>query len=389
MRTFVLGTLALAATASGCGHSPPAGPPAPPPPLVDVARPVVKELVEWDEYLGRLAPAESVEVRARVGGFVDSIHFTDGQLVDRGDLLFVIDPRPYRAALAAADAEVRRLEARLALATNDAARSERLLRTSAISAEEHDTRTKAVDEARAALEGARARREQARLDVEFTEVRAPMSGRASRHLVSVGNLISGGTSQGTLLTTIMAVDKVHAYFDVDEQAFLRYSRLAMAGGLVSARDASTVAQLCLADDPGARFEGVIDFLDSHLDPSTGTLRQRAVVDSVDPRLLPGVFVRVRLPATARRRAVLVPDVAIGTDQTRRFVWIVGQDGLAAARPVTLGRLVDGQRVIEAGLEGDEQVVVRGVQRVRPGAPVTARPLEVAAVTSAALAGGAP
>lgn len=379
MRWTALIALSLLPFLAGCDRPATASPPPPPPPAVDVARPIVREVVEWDEYLGRLAPTESVDVRARVGGSVDSIHFADGQLVEAGDLLFVIDPRPYRAALAAADAEVRRLEARLALARNEHARAERLVRSRTISGEELDSRAKAVDEALAALEGAHARREQARLDVEFTAVRAPMSGRTSRHLVSVGNLVSGGTSQATLLTTIVAVDRVHAYFDIDEQAFLRYARLGL-----SARDRSTPVQLSLADDPEARFDGQVDFLESQLDAHTGTLRQRALVGAPDPRLLPGVFVRVRLPGAASRRAVLVPDQAVGTDQTRRFVLVVGADGVVSARTVTPGRLVDGLRVIEEGLRGDETLVVRGVQRVRPGAAVT--PRDVAPIASSALAG---
>lgn len=388
MRWIALASLALLPlVAAGCTRQASAAAAAPPPPSVEVARPVVREIVEWDEYLGRLAATESVEVRARVGGYIDSIHFTDGQLVEKGDLLFVIDPRPFRAAYAAAEAEVKRIEARLALARNDLERGGRLLRDKVISVEEHDARAKAVDEAAAALAAAEARREQARLDVEFTEVKAPMRGRLSRHLVSPGNLISGGTAQSTLLTTIVAVDELHAYFDIDEQAFLRYARQELRGARESSRETRTPVQLTLADDPGSRFDGVVDFLDSQLDASTGTLRQRALVPNPDARLLPGVFVRLLLPAGPRHRAVLVPDQAVGTDQTRRFVFVVDAQGVVSARNVTPGRLVDGLRVIEAGLQGDETVVVKGVQRVRPGAPVTPRPIEVAALSSGSLAGG--
>ncbi len=381
MRSLVLGVVAAALLgAAGCAREATAAAAPPPPPAVDVARPVVREVVEWDEYTGRLAPAEQVEVRARVGGVVDAIHFTDGQLVERGDLLFVIDPRPFQAALAAADAEVRRLEARLALASNELERGVRLVRGSAISVEEHDARAKAVDEAAAALDGARARREQARLDVEFTEVRAPMAGRTSRHLVSVGNLVSGGTSGATLLTTIVSLD-VHAYFDVDEQAFLRYARLGMTGERASSRDAPTPVQVSLADAPDERLEGAVDFLESHLDARTGTLRQRAVLQGRDPRLLPGVFVRVRLPGAGPRMAVLVPDQAVGADQTRRFVYVVDAAGVASIREVTPGRVVDGLRVIREGLRGDETIVVRGLQRVRPGAAVTPEPVELASISA--------
>jgi RND family efflux transporter MFP subunit len=384
MRNTALGALALLPLLlAGCTPDAAAKAPAPPPPAVDVAHPVVREITEWDEYTGRLAAREAVEVRARVGGFVDSIHFADGQLVAKGDLLFVIDPRPFQAALAGADAEVKRLETRLALAKNELERGARLVRSNAISAEEHDTRAKAVDEAVAALEGARAARERARLEVEFTEVRAPMAGRTSRHLVSVGNLVSGGSSASTLLTTIVTLDPIHAYFDVDEQAFLRYARLAMTGERASSRDGATPVQLALADDGEFRFDGHVDFVENELDPRSGTLRGRALVDNEDERLLPGVFVRLRLPASGQRRAVLVPDAAVGTDQTERFVYVVDAQGVVAVRKVTLGRLFEGLRVIEAGLEGDETIVVRGVQRVRPGAAVTPNAVAVAAVGSAA------
>lgn len=369
MRNFIVLAL-LSPLLAGCTPDAAAHSATPPAPAVDVARPVVRDIVEWDEYTGRLAAKEAVEVRARVGGFVDSIHFTDGQLVQKGDLLFVIDPRPFKAVLAGADAEVKRQETRLELAKNELERGARLVRSNAISAEEHDARAKAVDEVSAALEGARAARERARLEVEFTEVRAPMAGRTSRHLVSIGNLVSGGTNESTLLTTIVTLDPIHAYFDVDEQAFLRYARLAMTGERASSRDTPTPVQLALADDGDFRFDGHMDFVENELDPRSGTLRGRAIVDNKDTRLLPGVFVRLRLPGTGLYRAVLVPDAAVGTDQTERFVYVVDAQGVVAVRKVGLGRLVDGLRVIKTGLTGDETIVVRGVQRVRPGAAVT-------------------
>lgn len=353
---------------------------APGPPSVEVSQPVVKEIVEWDDYTGRLAAKESVEVRARVGGYLDSIHFTDGQVVKKGDLLFVIDPRPFKAVLDAADAEVQRLETRLALAKNDVERGSRLVKTSAISAEEFDARSKAADEAVAALAAAKARREQARLDVEFTEIKAPLDGRIGRHLVSVGNLVSGGTAQATVLTTIVALDPIECYFDVEEQAFLKYARLAMTGERPSSRDQPNPVRLAVGDESEHRFSGHMDFVDNQLDATTGTLRGRAMVDNPDLTLLPGLFVRIQVPGSALHKVVLVPDESIATDQTRRFVWVVDAAKKVERRIVTLGSLHEGARIVRTGLEGTETIVVRGIQRVRPG--ITVAP-EVAGVSSGA------
>ncbi|MGE0707368.1 MAG: efflux RND transporter periplasmic adaptor subunit [Planctomycetota bacterium] len=382
--SLVLGALALGAlgVAANPGAAKPTAPPAPPAPPVRVATPLVQELTLWDEYTGRLAARESVAVRARVGGCLDSIHFVDGQVVAQGELLFVIDPRPFQARLDAADAEVRRLESRLALARNDHERAARLARSDAISGEELDARTQAVDAATAELAGARARREQERLELEFTRVVAPMAGRVGRHLVSPGNLVSGGSNDATLLTTIEALAPVQAYFDVDERAFLRYAGQATEHGqLAGVRERQVPVQVGLADGEDFPFHAALDFVDNRLDERTGTLRGRALVSERDPRLLPGVFVRLRLPAGPPRRVVLVPDEAVGADQTERFVWVLDDQDQVSPRRVQLGRRVAGLRVIEAGLSGAERVVVRGVQRVRPGAKVTPQPVLIAPVSS--------
>ena len=353
---------------------------APPPPAVEVAHPIVREITEWDDYTGRLAADESVEIRARVGGYLDSVNFKDGQVVTKGDLLFVIDPRPFKAVLAAAESEVKRLETRLELAKNDVARGEKLVATHAISTEDFDVRSKALEEAVAALEGTRARREQTRLDVEFTEVRAPMSGRVGRHLVSVGNLISGGSAQSTLLTTIVALDPIRCYFDVEEQAFLTYSRRVMSGELTNARDKTVPARIALGDEDDFRFNGHVDFVDNQFDAQTGSLRGRAVVENPNLTLLPNLFVRIRLPGSGQYRAVLVPDECIGTDQSNRFVYLVDSSNKVSARTVTLGRVLDGLRIVKVGLDGTETVVVKGLQRIRSGVTVTA---EISAVGSGA------
>ncbi|MCI0630814.1 MAG: efflux RND transporter periplasmic adaptor subunit [Phycisphaerales bacterium] len=372
----------------GCNRQP--APAAPPAPAVDVAQPVVREVTEWDEYTGRLAAIDTVEVRPRVSGYLESVHFKEGQVVKKGDLLFVIDPRPFQAVLAAAEADVAGAQTRLELARNDAQRSENLVKTGAVSAEDFDRRSKAAVEAQASLDGAKARLDQARLDVEFTEVRAPIDGRTSNYAVTIGNLVSGGASgsgQSTLLTTIVSLNPIHCYIDASEQAYLRYTRLAASGSRPSSRDVANPVHVALADEADFRHEGSMDFVDNRIDPFTGTIRGRAVLDNSNGLLVPGLFVRLRLLGETRPGAVLVPDEAIGTDQSNRVVYVVDDQNIVALRTVVPGRLIDGLRVIRSGLDGSERVVVRGLQRVRPGAAVTPHlvNLETAATTQAASA----
>ena len=275
---------------AGCSGKP-EGPAAPPPPEVDVARPIVREITEWDEYTGRLAAIDTVEVRPRVSGYLESVHFKEGQIVKKGDLLFVIDPRPFRAVLAAAEADVQGAQTRLELARNDAQRSEPLARTGAVSAEEFDRRSKAAVEAQATLDAAKARLDQAKLDVEFTEVRAPIDGRTSNYVVTVGNLVSGGSSggggQSTLLTTIVSLNPIHCYIDASEQDYLKYTRLAASGSRPSSRDVANPVRVSLADETDFSHEGTMDFVDNRIDPFTGTIRGRAVLNNPDGLLVPG------------------------------------------------------------------------------------------------------
>ncbi|MDB5326363.1 MAG: hypothetical protein JWM57_1932, partial [Phycisphaerales bacterium] len=353
----------------GC-EKPAAAPAAPPPAAVNVAKPVVKQIVEWDEYTGRLGPVEAVDIRARVSGYLESIHFTDGQIIAKGDLLFVIDPRPFQAAFNAADAETKQAETRLDLAKNDLKRVEGLAHTRAISQEDLDTRSKAVDGAAATVAAAKARAEQARLDLEFTEIRAPMAGRIARHTVSTGNFVNGGTTDSTVLTNIVAVSPIYCYFDIDEQSYLKYLRLDKSGQLKSSRGNATPVQVALLDETTFTHDGKMNFLDNQIDTSTGTLRGRAVLDNTSLDLLPGVFVKVRLPGSGNHRGVMLPDRAIQADQSDRFVFVVDDKNVVTQRKVVPGRMYGGLRLISSGLEGNESVIVDGVQRVRPGAPVT-------------------
>jgi RND family efflux transporter MFP subunit len=377
-RQLALRALLLAAAlALGGARCAPDAPEAKPP-AVDVAHPVVREIVEWDEYSGRVEAVERVEVRARVSGYIESIRFVDGQIVEPGDLLFVIDPRPYRAALSRAEAELASARASLALAENDARRAERLMQSEVISRERFETQTTARRTAAADVEAAKAAVEQARLDLEFTEVRAPIRGRVGRDLVTTGNLVSGGTPDATLLTTLVSLDPIHVYFDADERAVLKYERLARSGERASSRDVPNPVLLALADEQGFPHRGQMDFVDNQLDPRTGTMRGRAVFPNPDLALTPGLFARVRLLGSGRHRALLLPDEAIGTDQSDRYVLVVDEQSRVESRIIEPGPLIEGLRVVRSGLAPEDRVVIRGLQAVQPGSSVEPRPVEIAA-----------
>jgi RND family efflux transporter MFP subunit len=348
-------------------------PEAPPPPKVKVVQPVAREITEWDEFTARLEAVDSVEVRPRVGGYLQSIHFQDGAVVNKGDLLFQIDPRPYEAALRRAEADVELATARLALARKNFARAADLLASHAISQEESDIRESNVKQAEASLEEARGAVDAARLDVEFTRVSAPVAGRVGRKLVTEGNLINGGAgTQGTLLTTIVSLDPIYAYFDADEGSFLKYSRLARTGQRPSSRDYHNPVHVALADEEGFPHPGVMDFVDNQVDRGTGTIVGRAVLPNPDLSLIPGMFARLRLPGSGQYRAILLPDEAVGSDQSQKFVYLVDAESKVQYRTVTTGPLVDGLRVVREGLSPEDWVVVAGLQRVRPGIAVDAQ-----------------
>jgi RND family efflux transporter MFP subunit len=303
-------------------------------------------------------------VRPRVTGYVQSIQFADGANVKEGDPLFVIDPRPYEAALAQANAQVAVTKARLALAQNENARTESLVKQKVISTEEAERRASTRDEAIGSLAAAEAAVQAAALDVEFTRVVAPVAGRASRHLVDEGNLV---TANQTLLTTIVSLDPIHVYFDADERAYLKYARLAASGERRSSRDVNNPVEVAAADETGFPHKGWMDFVDNALDPGTGTMIGRALIPNPDLLLSPGLFVRIRLPGSARHPATLLPDEAIGTDLDQKFVWVVGAENEAQYRPVKLGPLHEGLRIVREGVGPDDRVVVAGVQRVKAGA----------------------
>jgi RND family efflux transporter MFP subunit len=344
--------------------------PAAAPPKVTVSRPIVQEVIEWDEYTGRLEATETVEVRARVSGYLQSIHFKDGVLVKKGDLLFVIDPRPYQAEVDRVTAELQLAEARLELAKSDYARAQKLLQFRAMSQEEADTRAATERQAQQSVEAGRAAVKATKLDVEFTRVTAPISGRISRRLVTEGNLINGGSAESTLLTTIVSLDPIYAYFEADERSYLKYVRLSQNGQRPSSRDARNPIYLALADEKGFPRRGYIDFVDNRLDSKTGTMSGRAVFSNSDLALTPGLFARVRLQGSLRQDALLVPDEAINSDQAQKFVFVVNGENKVERRTVQVGALFQGFRVVAEGLTPDDWLVVSGLQRAKSGLTVT-------------------
>src|SRR5262245_3764889 len=359
-----------------------------PPPKVAVARPVSREIVEWDEYTGRLQALESVEVRARVGGYLQSIHFADGAIVKEGDLLFVIDPRPYEAVLKHAQADVDLAESRLDQAKREIARAERLsMGQKAISTEEAERRAATLRGAEASVAGARATVDAAALDVEFTHVVSPITGRVGRHLVDEGNLVIGGPPNATLLTTVVSLDPIHCYFDADERSVLKYLRLGQTGERPSSRDVNNPVEVGLADETGFPHKGWMDFVDNQLDPGTGTMIGRAMIPNPDRLLTPGLFVRVRLVGSARHPAILLPDEAIATDLDQKFVWVVDAQNHAQYRRVTVGSLHEGLRIVRDGIGPDDRVVVAGIQRVRNGIEVAPEERAIETTPPPATVGG--
>jgi membrane fusion protein, multidrug efflux system len=337
---------------------------------VSVAQVVEREVTEWDEYTGRLEAVESVEIRARVAGVVEQVAFQEGKNVKKGDLLFVIDPRPFQAEVAKARAELERVRSQQQLARSDLARSEKLLSTQAISQEEYDSRVAGQRSTTAGLRAAQAALEVAQINLGYTRVTSPIDGRVGRAEVTLGNLVSSGAgAQASLLTTVVSVGEMYAYFDASEQAYLRYVDLARKGERPSGRENRNPMRMGLANEEGFPHEGYIDFVDNRVNPSTGTIRGRAVFQNSDNSLTPGLFVRLQLLGSGKYNATLIHDRAIGTDQDRKFVLVVAPDNKLEYRQVTLGPMVDGLRVVRNGLKSGERIVVNGLQRVRPGAVV--------------------
>ena len=363
-----VGALALLFLAGGCGKS--GGAQSPPPPQVSVAQVLEKRVKDWDEFTGRLQAVESVEIRPRVSGYIDRVAFTEGSEVKRGDLLFVIDPRPYQAEYDRAAADVKRYKTALELARIELVRVQRLKDSGAVSAEELDERKSTVAQAEANVAGSEAALEAASLNLNFTKVTSPITGRVSRAEVTRGNLVTGGSNGGTLLSSVVSMDPIYLYFDGDEQTYLRYSQMARSGERPSSRDAPNPVQVGLANEEGFPHPGTMDFVDNQLNPQTGTIRARAVLQNKDGQFTPGLFARVQLLASGEYSAILIEDRAVNTDQSQKYVLLLGAGNQVEYRKVKLGRVIDGLRVVREGLKAGDVIVVNGAQRVHPGVTVT-------------------
>jgi len=366
----VAAVLALATLVASCGEQKQqAG--GPPPPAVTVAKPVKRTVVDYDEYVGRFAAINSVEIRARVSGYLDKIHFKDGQLIKQGDLLFTIDKRPLQNTLDQARANLVQAQSNLAFTESDYTRGQQLVRDKTITDQTFEQRAQAFRNAKAGVSANEAAVRQAELDMEFTELRAPVNGRIGDRRVSPGNLVTGGTGGNTtMLATIVSTDPIWFEFTFDEASYLRYERLANAGQDVAGRNTGVQVALKLIDESDFDHEGRMDFVDNVIDRSTGTIRGRAVVANPKEVFTPGMFARVRIPGTPPYEALLVPDAAIGTEQARRFVVVIDDQDTARLKYVTLGQVTkDGLRAIKDGIGPDDRIVVSGLMQARPGTKV--------------------
>jgi RND family efflux transporter MFP subunit len=373
--------MALATASAGCDQgqpqaSPKAGPPAP---VVTVSKPALREIIEWDEYTGRFDAAELVEIRARVSGYLNEVRFQDGQMVKQGDVLFSIDPRPFERALEQARAELFAAKTKVENANLDVVRGKPLIERKIISDKTFDDRMAVVRDAEAVVKVSEAKIKSSELDLSFATITAPISGRASRTMVTAGNWISAGSVSGTtLLTTIVSQDPIYVYFDVNENNYIKYKRLAERGVTAGAAEVGAQVEVALSDERGFPHKGRLDFLDNRIDQGTGTLRARAVLPNKAGLFSPGLFGRVRVTGSPSYTALLIPDEAIGTDQTNKYVFTVGDDGIVARRNIKLGPLVDGLRVVREGIADSDWVITKGLQRARPGLKVDPKRVAIAA-----------
>jgi multidrug efflux system membrane fusion protein len=363
------GAVVLASLVASCGESQQPTRAAPPPPSVTVSKPVTRTVVDQDEYVGRFVAVDSVEIRARVSGYLDSVNFTDGQTVKKGDLLFSIDRRPYQTALDQARANLTQARANLAFTEADLARAQQLVRDRTITEQTFDQRTQAKRVAEASVGANEALVRQAELDISFTELHAPVDGRIGDRRVSPGNLVTGGTGGNTtLLATIVSIDPIRFEFTFDEASYLRYERFAKRG---NAGDpvVATPVKLKLIGEQGFDHEGQIDFIDNAISQSSGTIRGRAVFQNPAALFTPGMFGRVQVPGSPPYEALLIPDEAVGTEQARKFVYVVDAENTARQKYLRLGQIQDGLRVVKDGLSADDRIVISGLTMVRPGAKV--------------------
>jgi len=364
--------IALATLVASCGDNQQQKAAAPPPPTVTVAKPIKRMVFDFDEYVGRFTAVNSVEVLARVSGYLDGVHFKDGQMLKQGDLLFTIDKRSFQNTLDQARANLTLAKSNLAYTEADLARGQQLVKEKTITEQVFEQRSQAFRNAQAAVSNAEAALRQAELDLEFTELRAPIPGRIGDRRVSPGNLVTGGTGGNTtLLATIVSTDPIHFEFTFDEASYLRYERVSTGGQDVASRGGSVQVALKLIDEHDFDHEGRMDFVDNVIDRSTGTIRGRAVFANANGVFTPGMFARVRVPASPPYEALLLPDTAIGTEQARKYVLVVNADNSVVSKFVTLGQITsDNLQVIKDGIGPDDRVIVNGLMRARPGQKVT-------------------
>jgi RND family efflux transporter MFP subunit len=372
-RIFTINAWVIAACAlssiGGCGKSGGSAQSAPPP-QVSVAQVLEKRVKDWDEFTGRMQAVETVEIRPRVSGYIDKVAFTEGSQVKNGDLLFVIDPRPYQAEYDRAAADVKRYKTALELGRIELVRVQRLKDSGAVSEEELDERKSTVAQGEANVAGAEAARETASLNLSFTRVTSPIAGRVSRAEVTRGNLVTGGINGGTLLSSVVSMDPIYLYFDADEQSYLRYTQTAHSGVGPSSNAAQNPVQVGLANEEGFPHLGKVDFVDNQLNPQTGTIRARAVLENKNGQFTPGLFARVQLLVSGEYSAILIEDRAVNTDQNQKYVLLLGANNQIEYRKVKLGRVIEGLRIVREGLKPGDVIVVNGAQRVHPGVAVT-------------------
>lgn len=358
---------------TGCGDSK-AGAAAAPPPPVRVATVEQRTIADWDTFTGRFEAVESVKLRPRVSGYIDQVSFSEGKDVKKGDVLFVIDPRPYRVQLERTQGDLARARAQAELSEKELRRTESLLAANAVSQEEYEQRASQRNQFTADLQAARAAADAAQLDLEFTRVVAPIDGRVSRAEVTAGNFVTAGT---TVLTSVVSLDPIYVYFEGDEQTYLKYNGQAQRGERPSSRDTANPVFVGLANEPDFPHAGRMNFVDNALNPETGTIRARAVLENSGHLFTPGMLARVKLLGSGEYKATLIPDEAVGTDQDRKFVIVINPQNVTEYRTVQLGEIADGRRIVRSGVQAGERVIVGGLQRVRPGIPVAPQPVEQA------------